>query len=545
MDYRFRLVILGMRKFESSWTSRNAVFVESGPIRSFRQREGNARAAVLQSKPGATSRARPRVLIRSRSLALPLGDLDLSLPSDRAESGSRNATPAQAGSRKDPKKPMRRQKSMAELFGVVIYKSKVQLQELFSRRDKDTTRNRKDASPLHGMPQAADPGATGGPEEQGPESRLKSSPEVAGAAGPVTPGSFPEGGCGRRGSQLLERMTPVSRLCHPSSGLDQRSTSTGGLSARTPAELFCVTPNSAERPVSTRSLDTIHGEKLRKSSDSNIVSPSNADRLLKPNTGFKAKAALVKCKSDSIYRLVLPLPGADEAAPLTKASSDDACFTRRRHSPQLLPRDRSVDFSTRSQSSGCSPQTSRESWSCVSSIVDWLLVGSVEAAYNEPLLCSLNVEAVVDITNVAPQRVPAEKKTSCPCTCSKKHFRSKLNLAVDDIEWENIEQHFTDINAFINGWRQRGKRVLVVSYHGRSRAPAVAVQHLMTHYRIPLQRALAHVRARRLQTRINPGFLKALQRVESRVAKEDATCCPSPPVSDLALTSPRTAWDEC
>jgi hypothetical protein len=94
-----------------------------------------------------------------------------------------------------------------------------------------------------------------------------------------------------------------------------------------------------------------------------------------------------------------------------------------------------------------------------SAVLDWLYVGSVEAAYNEPLLCALGVDAVVDLTNVPPHLVPVEKKTTCPCACATKHFRAKLNLAIDDIDWENIEQYFPDVNSFINGWRQKDRKV--------------------------------------------------------------------------------------
>lgn len=174
-------------------------------------------------------------------------------------------------------------------------------------------------------------------------------------------------------------------------------------------------------------------------------------------------------------------------------------------------------------------------------------MGGVEGYFNDPLLCGLGVGAIVDATNVAPSCVPPEKKTTCPCTCGKKHFRSKLNLAVDDIEWENIEQYFHDVNAFVDGWRRRGSRVLVVSYHGKSRAPALVVQYLMHHFRIPLERALAHVRSRRPQTRINPGFMRSLQRLEKRLADEDSlrNLPPPPSFSDCVRRSPRTAWDEC
>ena len=327
-------------------------------------------------------------------------------------------------------------------------------------------------------------------------------------------------------------------------------------------ELFCVQtrqPSEAERPVSSRSLDTLQRSSYPEGSaepEGRDSSQGGAGWLLRPDRGCKAKSQLVKSSSDSLCRHSLsPSPGDGPKACLSKASSDDSCFVRRKLPSPLLPLDSqamSVDSNSSSSSNPPRPYCSGGGGglSSICSVLDWLLVGGVDGAYNEPLLCNLRVGAIVDVTNVAPSCVPPEKKTTCPCTCGKKHFRSKLNLAVDDIEWENIEQYFDDVNAFVNGWRRRGSRVLVASYNGKSRAPALVVQYLMHYFRIPLERALEHVRSRRPQTRINPGFMKALQRLEKRLADEDALGLlpltpPPPSFPDCVRRSPRMAWNEC
>ena len=515
-----------------------------------------------------TSGPRHRALTRSRSLALPLADKDLSLPSDPPPHGTdalssdtatgmlrTGQTTGRGGPVKEPKKTLRRQKSLAELFGVVLQRSKAQLQELFSRRDKDG-KVRRDVSPA-AVTQEPEAGASGsmvaGIAADVEGAVGASSSVVAAVSAPAPP------------PQLKQRLVPQGRsACLRNSNPEISSTSPRMASAshcRTPEELFCVTRSGTERPISAHSLDTLHRSGGH-TETRRAHSPRDEDRgsLLRPDRDCKAKAALVKSNSDSLCRLLLVGQDGGGGPALTKASSDDACFSCRSPSPALLPRDRAVRLSPRNTLTTNS-NTKPETWSSISSIVDWMLVGSVEAAYNDPLLCSLDVEAVVDITNVTPNRVPAEKKTTCPCTCGKKHFRSKLNLAVDDIEWENIEQHFADVNAFLHGWRKRGKRVIVVSYHGKSRAPAIAVQHLMTYFRVPMQRALAHVHARRPQTRINPGFLRALQRLEKRLMAEwqedgekgkleggEELSLPKaspPPFPDSLPLGPKTAWDDC
>ena len=57
------------------------------------------------------------------------------------------------------------------------------------------------------------------------------------------------------------------------------------------------------------------------------------------------------------------------------------------------------------------------------------------AAYCEPILCRLDIECVVDLSNLMPAEVPPNKKSICPCTCDQEtvHQRSKYVLKVDGI----------------------------------------------------------------------------------------------------------------
>ncbi|XP_012946991.1 mucin-5AC [Aplysia californica] len=206
----------------------------------------------------------------------------------------------------------------------------------------------------------------------------------------------------------------------------------------------------------------------------------------------RAKRALVKSNSDTFAKL------SSSPLPLVKASSDGNCFKKN------------------SVSSLATSMTS--SARVMVSVTDYLFLGSVEAAYNEPLLCKYGVSSMIDMTNISPTLVPPHKKSDCPCACvNKTHFRSKLNIGVDDIEWENLEQYFEEINAFINGARLKGRRVLVYSYMGQSRAAAAAIQHLMHHFKMPYREALHVVRSKRPQVKLNSGFVKALLRLEKRL----------------------------
>ena len=224
-----------------------------------------------------------------------------------------------------------------------------------------------------------------------------------------------------------------------------------------------------------------------------------------PNSLLHAgKRTLVKSNSDTLARL--------ENSPSAYLSSSSPQLVSKTCSDRSGPGNRSL---TQFLASGV-----KSVGTVMIRVTDYLFLGSVEAAYNEPILCKYDISSLIDITNVNPALVPAHKKSDCPCACvanKTPHFRSKLNIGVDDIEWENLEQYFDDINSFINAARRKGRRVLVFSYMGQSRAAAAVVQHLMTHFKMPYQDAMTVVRAKRPQIKLNSGFVKALRRLEKKL----------------------------
>ena len=224
-----------------------------------------------------------------------------------------------------------------------------------------------------------------------------------------------------------------------------------------------------------------------------LASPSNKGSstrslLATDHPAGRQKRTLVKSSSDTFAMMI------STQRPMSKASSDGNCFKLSSENPVLRDIPRSH---------------------VMAQVTDYLFIGSVEAAFNEPLLCKHDISSMIDMTNISPTVVPADKKLECPCTCiTNRHFRSRLNIGVDDIEWENMEQYFESINAFIHGARKKGKRVLVFSYNGQSRAATAVIQHLMQHFKMSYKEALYIVRSKRPQVKLNPGFVKALVRLE-------------------------------
>ncbi|GFN89859.1 dual specificity protein phosphatase 8 [Plakobranchus ocellatus] len=245
-----------------------------------------------------------------------------------------------------------------------------------------------------------------------------------------------------------------------------------------------------------RSVSSAPSSRLSTCWDGHTASPS----LLEAGGATGGKRTLVKSNSDTFARL------DSTSSSFLSASS-----------PQLV-------YKTSSEGKNSLTQFLTSGVKSVGTIMirvtDYLFLGSIEAAYNEPILCKYGISSLIDMTNVNPALVPAHKKSDCPCACAANktpHFRSKLNIGVDDIEWENLEQYFDEINSFINGARRKGRRVLVFSYMGQSRAAAAVVQHLMTHYKMPYKDAMTVVRSKRPQIKLNSGFVKALRRLEKKL----------------------------
>ncbi|XP_069128527.1 uncharacterized protein [Argopecten irradians] len=185
----------------------------------------------------------------------------------------------------------------------------------------------------------------------------------------------------------------------------------------------------------------------------------------------------------------------------------------------------------------------------VCQLLDHLFIGSVEAAYNEPLLCRLKIDCMLDISNCAASDVPSSKKLHCPCICAdgNQHFRSRLIIQLEDKDTEDIEAYFSEINKFIVAARQRGKRVLVYSYHGKSRAAAAAIQYMMSQENLLLRQAFNIVKNQRPCIDIIPAFMTKLEALERKLFP-DAKPSISFGNEYLNIADPqaiRCAWVDC
>ncbi|XP_052811773.1 uncharacterized protein LOC128239251 [Mya arenaria] len=156
-------------------------------------------------------------------------------------------------------------------------------------------------------------------------------------------------------------------------------------------------------------------------------------------------------------------------------------------------------------------------------VTEYLFIGSIESAYNDRRLCRLEIESLVDISNLSEMQVPAQKKLQCPCLCQteSKHFRSKLIIAVPDEENDGIDQYFEEVNKFIEGARRCTKKVLIYSLEGKSRAALFAIQYLIEYEGLLLRQAYSMVKKQRPQVSLNPSFQRALEKLEKSLYPDE------------------------
>ncbi|XP_055335139.1 uncharacterized protein LOC129586138 [Paramacrobiotus metropolitanus] len=157
----------------------------------------------------------------------------------------------------------------------------------------------------------------------------------------------------------------------------------------------------------------------------------------------------------------------------------------------------------------------------LSQITDYLYIGDIYAANNDHLMCRLNIDAIVDMSNLRPADVRKLKACHIPCTCpiSTNHQRAKLILGVKNQESEDIHLYFDEINRFIESIRRSGRKVLVHSVRGQGRSAVAVIQYLMQVHRLNMQAAFRVTKLARV-LKINPGFRETLEFLESQLRRE-------------------------
>ena len=100
-----------------------------------------------------------------------------------------------------------------------------------------------------------------------------------------------------------------------------------------------------------------------------------------------------------------------------------------------------------------------------------------------------------------------------------------LRIAIEDSPDAPIAEHFAAALAFVRTARSAGGSTLVHCHMGKSRSVTVAAAILMLDAGIGWREALRRVRSARPRAAPNPGFLRALRRLEEAMAAEAMAAC--------------------
>lgn len=90
-------------------------------------------------------------------------------------------------------------------------------------------------------------------------------------------------------------------------------------------------------------------------------------------------------------------------------------------------------------------------------------------------------------------------------------FQKHMVVEVDDVEDENLLEHFPATNKFIQEGLEGGGGVLVHCAMGKSRSATVVIAYLMQVHNIGPSEALSHLRQARSICEPNDGFMKQLE----------------------------------
>lgn len=161
----------------------------------------------------------------------------------------------------------------------------------------------------------------------------------------------------------------------------------------------------------------------------------------------------------------------------------------------------------------------------VTEILDFLYMGDLEAANREPLLCRLNIEYIIDLSNLSGEQVKRTiRLKDCPCLCAStmKHTRIRLNLHLDETVGDGISHYFDEINRFIEGARKSNRRVLIYCVTGLILAPTITTQYMIQVMGMTLKQAHGHITKIKPEVTFREGFQRALIRLEQNLRPKAA-----------------------
>lgn len=152
------------------------------------------------------------------------------------------------------------------------------------------------------------------------------------------------------------------------------------------------------------------------------------------------------------------------------------------------------------------------------SINENIYIGNMGCIKNERKMCRLNIEYLIDMTNMRPDDLNRQTLGKLPCLCKTQHSRSYLAIELADTSYKTLFNSFAEVNKFISKARRANKKVLIFSKEFfQQHLICACAQYLMLEYEMNLDNALNTI-SKRLSTStlyIEKCYLDYLKNYES------------------------------
>jgi len=137
----------------------------------------------------------------------------------------------------------------------------------------------------------------------------------------------------------------------------------------------------------------------------------------------------------------------------------------------------------------------------MSEITDQIYVGSYADASSEQYLSDRRITHVITCANEFPSSI------------IRPGYRIPV---VDDVADAKTKKYFLEAASVLDRWIREDKKIMVHCFAGMSRSVSVVITYFIVYKGWSFDLAYNHLKQRRYQTNIHPGFIPILKDIEAQ-----------------------------
>lgn len=157
----------------------------------------------------------------------------------------------------------------------------------------------------------------------------------------------------------------------------------------------------------------------------------------------------------------------------------------------------------------------------MSEITEQIYVGSYGDASSEEFLSDRGITRVITCADEFPSSI----------------LRTGYKIQiVDDVADAKTKKYFLEAASVLDRWVREGNKIMVHCFAGMSRSTSVVITYFMVYKGWSFDLAHSHLRQRRYQTKIHPGFIPILKEIEAMPTR--------PPLEAQRLKQPEGSLEQ-